>query len=194
MKIRIVAASLLAASLIGQSLTARFAIAGPAGDAAARAENLLARGETLPAYSAFNTAQHAFWQASPLVFRKAILVDRAGGFGDYDIRADAEFSAGDTLTVYAEPVGFGIDRQSGRFAIAFNTDFAIESDSGQVLARSDDLFSINHRSRSQNRDFNMILSLVVPNLKPGSYVGVFTVKDRISGKTGEFRVPFNVDS
>ncbi len=194
MKTRNVAAVLLAASLIGQTIDVRSALAGPAGDAATRAEDLLARGETLPAYSAFNTAQHAFWQASPLAFRKAMLVDRAGGFGDYDIRANAEFSSGDTLMVYAEPVGFGIGRQSGRFEIAFNTDFAIETASGQVLARSDDLFAVNHRSRSQNRDFNMTLSLVIPSLKPGDYVGVFTVKDRISGKTGEFRVPFNIRS
>ncbi len=182
----------VAAALFAAMFSSQIALAGPAGDAAGRAEELLAQGQTMPAYSAFNTALHAFWQASPLVFKKAMLVDRAAGFGDYDVRAGSDFKTGDTLTVYAEPVGFGIDRQADRFVIGLNTDFAIETSSGQVLTRSDDLFSVTHRSRSQNRDFNMVLSLVLPALRPGSYVGVFAVKDQVSGKTGEFRIPFNI--
>jgi hypothetical protein len=179
--------ALFAALLMGQQVHA-----GPASDAAQRAETLLSQGQTAPAYSAFNTAVHAFWQSSPLAFRKSMLVERAGGFGDYDLRAGSDFRSGDTLTVYAEPVGFGIARQSGQFEIGFETDFRIENATGQILAASDDLFSVKHRSWSQNRDFNMTLSLVIPNLKPSPYVGVFTVKDQVSGKTGQFRIPFNI--
>lgn len=182
------------AALAAAMVASQMAAAGPVGEAADRAEDLLTKGETMSAYAAFNTAQHAFWQMSPLAFRKAVLVDRAGGFGDYETRAGADFSVGDTLTVYAEPVGFGIGRQSGRFEIGLNTDFAIETANGQVLTRSDDLFSVRHQSRSQNRDFNMTLSLVLPLLKPGAYVAVFSVKDQNSGKTGEFRIGFNIVS
>lgn len=184
--------SRLTAALFAAFLAGQPAFAGPAADAAERAENLLSQGQILPAYSALNTAVHAFWQASPLAFRKSMLVERAGGFGDYDVRAGSEFRSGDTFIVYAEPVGFGIGRQDGQFEIGFNTGFEIENTKGQVLAASEDLFSVTHRSRSQNRDFNMTLSLVIPNLKPGSYTGVFTVRDRVSGKTGEFRVPFSI--
>ena len=187
MHVRNFGAAFFAATLMGQH-----AFAGPASDAAERAETLMAQGQTEQAYSAFNTAVHAFWQSSPLAFRKSMLVERAGGFGDYDMRAGSDFHSGDTFIVYAEPVGFGIARKSGRFEIGFDTDFRIENATGQVLAASDDLFTVTHRSWSLNRDFNMTLSLVIPNLKPGAYVGVFTVKDRVSGKTGEFRVPFNI--
>ena len=187
MHARVYVAALIAGILTGQPVSA-----GAASDAAARAEDLLAQGNTSAAYSAFNTAIHAFWQESPLAFRKSLLVDRAGGFGDYDARAGSDFRSGDTFTVYTEPVGFGIGRQSGQFEIGFNTGFRIENPTGQVLAANDDLFSVNHLSLSPNRDFNMTLSLVIPKLKPGPYVGVFTVKDRISTKTGEIRIPFTV--
>ena len=104
------------------SMAMQPAHAGPAAEAAERAESLLDSGETLPAYNAFDTAQHAFWQASPLTFRKVVLVTRAGTFGDYDLRDDAVFKAGDTLMVYAEPVGFGIGTAGGEFQISLDTD------------------------------------------------------------------------
>jgi hypothetical protein len=182
----------LFAALIATAIFSHAAIAGAASDAAERAEALMEQGQTMAAYSAFNTAIHSFWEASPLAFRKSVLVERAEGFGDYDMRANSDFRSGDTFTVYAEPVGFGIGRSSGQYEIGFNADFRIENTKGQVLAGSEDLFSVTHRSRSQNRDFNMTLSLVIPNLKPGAYVGVFTVKDQVSHKTGQFRVPFNI--
>lgn len=194
MKIRIQTAIAVSMLLLAQVLGDKPVTAGPASDAALRAENLLANGETLPAYNAFDTAQHAFWQASPLVFRKVFLVNRAGSFGDYDLRENTEFDVGETLMVYAEPVGFGIGMSDGGFQISFDTDFAIETANGTVLVRREDLFSVRHSSRSRNRDFNMNLSLVIPALKPGAYVSIFSVKDRISRKSGEFRVPFTIRS
>ena len=185
-------ARIYCAALIAGILTGQTALAGAASDAAGRAEDLLAQGNTEAAYSAFNTAIHAFWQESPLAFRKTLLVERAGGFGDYDPRTGSEFRGGDRFTVYAEPVGFGIGRQSGKYEIGLNTGFRIENATGQVLAASDDLFSVSHLSRSLNRDFNMTLSLIIPNLKPGPYIGVFTVRDRVSAKRGEFRIPFTI--
>ena len=184
-------AAFCAASLC-LSMAMQPAHAGPAAEAAERAESLLDSGETLPAYNAFDTAQHAFWQASPLTFRKVVLVTRAGTFGDYDLRDDAVFKAGDTLMVYAEPVGFGIGTAGGEFQISLDTDFSIETASGTVLVRKKDLFSVRHSSRSRNRDFNMNLSLVVPALKPGDYIAVYKVKDVISRKDTEIRVPFTV--
>lgn len=192
MKIRVQATLALSVAVLAQMINPQLVIAGPASDAALRAEKLLENGETLPAYNAFDTAQHAFWHLSPLVFRKAILVNRAGSFGDYDLRDDAQFNVGDTLMVYAEPVGFGIGTQEGKFQISFDTDFSIETASGTVLVRRENLFSVRHSSRSRNRDFNMNLSFIVPALKPGDYVSIFTVKDAISRKSGEFRIPFTI--
>ncbi len=194
MKIRNQTAIALTGVVLALLFNPQTVSAGPASDAAARAENLLDNGETLPAYNAFDSAQHAFWQASPLVFRKIVVVDRAGSFGDYDLRDNAVFKAGDTLIVYAEPVGFGIGTEGGGFQISFDTDFSIETATGTVLVRKEDLFSVRHASRSRNRDFNMNLSLVIPALKPGDYIAIYTVKDSISRKSGEFRVPFTVRS
>ena len=194
MKLRIRRTTILAVIALMPMISMKAVSAGPAGDAALRAEKLLENGETLPAYNAFDTAQHAFWQQSPLVFRKAIVVDRAGSFGDYDLREDSVFRVGDTLTVYAEPAGFGIGTEGGKFQVSLDTDFSIETASGTVLVRKEDLFSVRHASQSRNRDFNINLSLVLPALKPGDYTGIYTVKDPISRKSGEFRVPFTIRS
>lgn len=192
MRIRIQTAAPLFTLALAQGFNTTPVIAGPASEAALRAEDLLEKGETVPAYNAFDTAHHAFWQASPLTFRKAVLVDKAGAFGEYELRDDAEFKPGDALTIYVEPVGFGIGTQDGQFQINLDTDLVIETASGTRLVRRENLFAVRHTSRSRNRDFNMNLSLVVPSLKPGDYFSVFTIKDRISRKTSEIRIPFTI--
>src|SRR3712207_5810455 len=59
------------------------ALAGPVVDAAQRSESLLAEGKPVEALAALDQAVDAAWEASPLVFRKAMLVEESSGFARY---------------------------------------------------------------------------------------------------------------
>lgn len=166
--------------------------AGPVADAGARAEALSGEGKTLAALSALDDAVDAVWTAAPLTFRKALPVARAAGFGLYQARPDARYRVGETVTVYVEPVGFLYGRSGAFYTIGLVAGLAIENGSGQVLAEARDLFDVAVRSRHKNREFNLSLSFAMPDLKPGDYVGTFTVRDRHSQKSGSFDIPFSV--
>jgi hypothetical protein len=168
------------------------AAAGPALDAAQRAEALAAEGKVVEALDAFYGGLDALWQAIPLSFRTVALADSASGFGVYEERANPTFRPDEMLTVYVEPVGFGHGTADGAGSIGFTADLAIENATGQVLSDTDDVFSLSTPSSPQRREFYMALTFAVPYLRPGEYKAIFTVHDQNSDKSGSFEVPFNV--
>ncbi|MYZ46519.1 hypothetical protein [Propylenella binzhouense] len=183
------AAALVAALYIMWGQTAW---AGPIGEAAAEAERLSGAGRPVEALAALDRAAEAIWQASPLTVRKALFVTEPSGFGLYRPKESSLFRPGETATAYVEPIGFAYGEAAGGYAIALGADLAIEVPGGQVVGEADDLFDVRIVSHERNREFNMALSFAVPDLKPGAYVGVFTLRDRNSDKTGRFELPFTV--
>jgi hypothetical protein len=165
-----------------------FAAAGPAVDAAQRAEALAAEGKTVEALDVLDEGVDALWQAIPLSFRSVALVESASGYGLYDERSDDAFAPDDALTVYVEPVGYGY----GAGEIGFAADLALQNDTGQTLTETEDLFAISAPAAEGKREFYMTLSFSVPFLRPGDYTAVFTVRDANSDKTGTFEVPFEI--
>ncbi len=132
------------------------------------------------------------WARSPLAFRNVNVVNNAEGFGDFERRDGDTFKAGETLMVYVEPVGFTYVLENDRYSFALSADLAIENDAGQIIAEGEDLFLIDDSSRVQIREFHMVLSVKVPQIKAGGYKAVYQVKDMNSGKTGSFSVPFTI--
>jgi hypothetical protein len=186
---RTVAAGLTGVAVV---LWASFAAAGPAADAAARAEALQAEGKIVEALHALAEAVDAVWSGGPLAFRKVAVVDSATGFGLYQERADPTYRPDEKLTVYVEPVGFGYGSAEGAASIGFTADLAIQNASGQVLSDSKDVFSLSAPSGAGKREFYMALTFGVPYLRPGAYKAVFTVHDQNSEKSGGFEVAFNI--
>jgi hypothetical protein len=166
-----------------------FAAAGPAVDAATKAETLVAEGKVTEALDALSGAIDALCQASPLAFRKTVIVDSSKGYGDYAERADKSFKPDEKMLIYVEPVCFG---HAASGDIAFKADLAIENMTGQVLGEAKDVFSITTPSPAGRREFSMTLSFGVPFLRPGEYKAVFAVHDQSSDKTGAFEVPFSI--
>jgi hypothetical protein len=185
----IVKAALSALLLLG---SAGFAAAGPAVDAATRAEALAAEGKTAEALDALSAAMDSLCAESPLAFRKVAVVDSSGGFGVYSERADKTFKPDEKMKVYVEPVCFGYGGSGASSTIGFNADLSIENATGQVLGEAKDVFSISTPSTPSRREFSMTLSFGVPFLRPGDYKAVFTVRDQNSDKTGTFEVPFAI--
>ena len=163
-----------------------FAAAGPAVDAATKAESLVAEGKIAEAVDALTSALDALCQASPLAFRKTVIVDSSTGYGDYSERSDKSFKPDEKLSVYVEPVCLqaGSDGKMG-----FKGDLGIENTTGQVLGEAKDVFSISAPAR---REFSTTLKFGVPFLRPGDYKAVFTVHDQNSDKSGTFEVPFAI--
>jgi len=163
-----------------------FAAAGPAVDAATRAERLLVEGKVVEALDALGAAMDKLCDASPLVFRRVVVVVSSEGYGIYSERMNKTFKPDEKLLVYVEPVCLG---EGAKGALGFKADLAIENMTGQVLGEAKDVFSI---STTKRRDFSTTLSFGVPYLRPGEYKAAFTVHDQNSDKTGAFEVPFSI--
>ena len=166
-----------------------FAAAGPAVDAATKAESLVAEGKVTEALDALSGAVDALCAASPLAFRKTVIVDSSSGYGAYSERADKTFKPDEKMMIYVEPVCFG---HSSAGDIGFKADLAIENMTGQVLGEAKDVFSLTTPGAAERREFSMTLSFGVPFLRPGEYKAVFAVHDQNSDKSGEFEVPFTI--
>lgn len=177
------AASLTAVVVMSWS---SFALAGPVVDAATRAEALQAEGKAIEALDALDAAMDKLCDASPLAFRKVVVVDSSEGFGVYSERINKIFKPDEKLLVYVEPVCLG---EGANGALGFKADLAIENMTGQILGEAKDVFSI---STSKRRDLSTTLSFGVPYLRPGEYKAAFTVRDQNSDKTGTFEVPFTI--
>jgi hypothetical protein len=181
------------AAALALVLGAGAAASSPLLDAAARAETHLGADETVRALEALDEAVAVVWQEAPLTFRQWALVEAAEGYGIYEPRAEAPFRPGETMRVYVEPVGFAYGGAEGLHEVALAADLSIETPGGQVLAEAADMFSVSVPSRNRIREFNVTFSFAVPELAPGPYRAVFTVRDRHSDKTGEIAVPFEVE-
>ncbi len=171
---------------------ATFAAAGPTVDAATKAEALVSQGDTVGALDALSGAMDAICEASPLAFRKVVIVDSSSGYGVYTERTDKTFKPDEKMMVYVEPVCFGHGGSGAESTIGFKADLAIENTTGQVLGEAKDVFSLSTPATPDKREFSMTLSFGVPYLRPGDYKAVFTVHDQNSDKSGTFEVPFMI--
>jgi len=168
------------------------AAAGPAVDAAAKAEALVAEGKPAEALDAFDAAYEALWNFMPLGFRNIHLVESSAGYGIYEEQADRSFRADDRMAVYVEPVGYSYAETADGYSIDLKTSLEIRDTDGKVVAEAKDLWTGALETRRRNREFNMTLSYLVPFMRPGDYVAVFMVRDGHSDKTGSFEVPFTM--
>ena len=177
-------AGLLFAAVIGLTM------AGAIPSIAQTSTPLLSADEALAELDRLNDEVAKVWASSPLAFRNVSLVNSVEGFGDFERRDGNTLNAGETLMVYVEPVGFTYVLENGRYSFALAADLSIESDAGQIIVDGADLFSINDNSRVRIREFHMVLSVKIPDIKAGGYKAVYRVRDMNSGKTGSFSVPF----
>jgi hypothetical protein len=188
------AVALAAALASGAFFAAGAATAGPIADSASQAEQLLAAGNAADALAAFDTATDAFWQASPLQFRKMLFADAVSGYGRYTAHQGTTFKAGDTAVIYFEPVGYGFGQDGDNIRIAFSTGVEIRTPGGLILAGTADLADLTWTGTAKTREFYGALSLALPALKAGSYQLILTVTDAVSGKSAKTTLPFVIGS
>lgn len=168
------------------------AAAGEVADKAALAETLIDRGYGEAALAAFDKATAAFWAASPLQLRVITFVDDVTGYGNYVARTDTRFRKGDTLRLYLEPVGYGFASDGGGVRAAIAVDVEIRTPGGLILGSAEDFVRLEWKGRTPMHEVHATVATPLPDLKPGDYLLVLTLRDQGSAKTEEVTLPFAV--
>jgi hypothetical protein len=188
-----VALALCAAAALAAPVTP--AAAGPIADSATQAEQAIASGDAQTAITAFDAATDAFWNAIPLTFRVATFATGVSGFGQYTAVADATFHAGDGVTIYLEPVGYGFlpaDSGSG-YSVRYRTGLEIRTPGGLVLGKTDDFGTAEWTGQAKNHEVQASVSVTLPAaLKAGSYLLLLTLTDVATQKQATATLPFNI--
>jgi hypothetical protein len=166
--------------------------AGDIAEAAARAERFLVEGKPQEAIRAFEDATDAFWSALPLTFATAAFADRIQSYGNYTPRAAAQFRAGETALVYVEPVGFGWTAEGDSFRSSLEADLEIRSTGGLIFGRAENFATFARTSRHKSRELDLRVRIALPELKPGDYALLLTVRDTVAGKVATTNLPFTL--
>jgi hypothetical protein len=184
---RLIAAACLAAAL---ALPAR---AGEIADAGAAAEALASEGKFDEALAALTEAQAKLWDLSPMFVRKAFFVAaEPGGFGIYEARANSTFPKAEKLLIYAEPVGFGYNKEGELFVVDISMDFDILDPAGKSVAAQQAFGNLGLKSQVPNREFFAKITYDFSGLNAGDYTVVTTLNDKVSGESVEIKLPFTL--
>lgn len=167
------------------------ALAGPIGDKATEAENMIAAGDAAGSLAAFDAATDAYWAASPLQFRVALFADSIIAFGKYAPRTDSTFHAGDTVQIYLEPVGYSFATDGDGSRVSFSAGIEIRK-GDVILGKTEDLGTFGWQGRTKSREVHAAVSVGLPSLGPGDYQLLLTINDMASGKSATTTLPFSV--
>jgi hypothetical protein len=160
---------------------------------AREAEVLLSRGRVIEAIDALDEAAVALWERAPLSFRRGLwVVDKAAGYGIFNPRASSVFDSGETMLVYAEPVGFGWRRDGEIFQTDIAADVVFRTADGKEIYRKDEFQNLALAGRVRNREFMINFNYTLTGVPKGEYVVETTLRDRVSGKKGNFILPFTI--
>ena len=138
-------------------------------------------------------ALYVLWGKSPLHFRRAFFVNRkASGFGVFEKRQGSQFKQGEPLLIYAEPVGYGWHQDGAVYQSELAADFELRNPKGNILGGQKDFAAFNFRSYGRNTEYFMNLTYNLSGLPAGKYVIATRFRDKISGKTESFDLPFEI--
>ncbi|RMD48042.1 MAG: hypothetical protein D6832_04695 [Alphaproteobacteria bacterium] len=170
------------------------AAAGPAVDAAARAEALLADGRPAEAIEAARDALAAIWQAAPLaVLRAEPVLGRVRGWRDYRPRGSTTYRPDEIIRLYVEPVGFGyLTTPGGHRRIRLGVDLRILAPTRAVLAELPRIARLEAEAGDETREFYGELAYDLGPLPPGSYILETTLRDLASGERASFETAITI--
>lgn len=170
------------------------AMAGNVGDAAGQAETLAHQGNSIDALLAMDEAVGRLWDKLPLtVLESDFVAGTPGGYGNYDVRPDSRFKAGEKMLVYAELAAFDYGRDGDLFTIDIGADVELRDSEGKVVVAQPDFATFRYRSHVPNREFFAFMTCSFSGLKPGAYTLVTILRDHNSKKTGSFELPFTIE-
>ncbi len=167
--------------------------AGEAADLAKQAESDATDGKHAEAYEAMRSATLQVWNQGPLLFRKALFTaESPKAFGIYKPRADNLFKTGEKLIIYAEPVGFKWQAKDGLNHSLLVADLILRTDDGKIVAGQKNFGSFSFDSLEQNMEIMVVLTIDFTGAPLGKYVVECAFTDKMSGKTANLELPFEL--
>ncbi|MET0258531.1 MAG: hypothetical protein ABW179_08105, partial [Methylobacterium sp.] len=133
--------------------------------------------------------------ARPLAMPRLLFVSRrAAEFGDVQARAANAFPQGDTLLIYLEAAGLTVaPGDAGKNRVGLAVDYEVRTWARQsVYPRKNDLDAAVPFAGAEAPPIYVTSAMSFSDLKPGSYVLTFYLRDTISGGTVQSDLPFTV--
>lgn len=167
--------------------------AGEITDLARQAETQASAGRHVEAIETLRRAIDVLSAQAPLSLRHAQYVAQPPkGFGVYQPRATAVFKPGEPLIVYAEPIGMGWKPVDGVNRAQIVTDFEIRTPDGRILGGQRDFGRFDFVSHDRNNEVMTHLTITLSGAPPGKYVFAATFHDKITGKSADMELPFEI--
>jgi hypothetical protein len=187
MAIRFIASALIGLWLCGA------AAAGQLQDLARQAEAKAQAGQYTEAIAAIREALYELWGKSPLQFRRAFFVtQKATGFGIFNRRKSNIFKPGEPLLLYAEPIGYGWKQDGQVYKSDIIADFDLRDSKGKILTGQKDFGAFRIDSYDRNTEYFVNMTYKLTGLSAGKFIIGTTLRDKITGKSGSFDLPFEV--
>ena len=169
------------------------AAAGPLVEAAKKAEELAAAGNTVGAHDAIRDAFGAFAATLPFTIGKVAFVSAPPeGYGMYAARPDAKFRPGEPLISYVEPVGLTWRDTNGTLESQFTVDLELLDTKGTVLAEQKAFGSFAFKGSVRNQEVFAKLTLNLTSPPAGDYVLRYRFRDAASGAVAMSEQPFSI--
>lgn len=163
-------------------------------DLAQEAKAAAKDGKDLEAYEIMRKATLKVWGSSPLLFRKAIFVQKAPkGFGIYDPRPEGPFKPGEKLFVYVEPVGFAWKERDGLERAELVADLVLKDSEGTVLAEQEGFGTFTFDSRDRNTEVMTALTIDFTEAPEGKYTAELKFTDTLGKKSATIELPFEIN-
>lgn len=167
--------------------------AGELQDIAGKAETQAKAEQYAEAFETMREALYLLWGKSPLHFRRAFFVtQKASGFGVFKKRTSNEFKQGEPLLIYVEPAGYGWRQDGPIYQSEVTADFELREPNGNILGGQKDFASFNFRSHDRNIEYFMNLTYNLSGIRAGKYIIGTQFRDKVSGKSASFDLPFEV--
>jgi hypothetical protein len=160
------------------------------------AGNEIANGQSLDEINKRDAAVREAWEKTPFSLRNAFFVSEAPeAFGSYAPRSSAPFKAGEEMIVYAEPVAYGWKSvEGGQYEFGFTVDLVVKTADGKVIVEKDNFGKMMFKSRAQNRELFLKLTVNLTGAGPGNYLIGFRVHDsEAENKTAMIELPMTLE-
>ena len=180
--------------IFSAALASTPALAGPLADAARKAEEQAAAGDTVSAHNTIRDAFGAFAATLPVTIGKAVFVAAPPeGYGMYTARPNADFKAGDALISYVEPVGLTWRAGDGGVLEShFTVDLELLDTKGAKLAEQKAFGSFDFKGSVRNQEVFAKLTLNLSGPPAGDYVLRYRFRDTASGAVAISEQPFKI--
>lgn len=126
-----------------------------------------------------------FWGTTPLLLQNVRFVKSdENSFGICEPKESDEFSAGEPMYLYLEPIGYALKKNPlGKYEFGFNVDFSLMSESGEILGGQEGFAHMPFSSWNFNTEIALTFTYTFSGLEKGCYKIVTTVRDAGSDKT-----------